>query len=117
MKGSDIYISSAIVERYESSYTPNNGLNSCFVFCLILWHINYCRLFNAKSFLKIYIKYDFWIHIVDLILNELELIFFFPQLNGFTYFYLIRIILLTINYLFVHSLMFSSIAMYHLQFN
>ena len=23
----------------------------------VLWHINYCRLFNAKSFLYIYIKY------------------------------------------------------------
>ena len=26
-------------------------------FGLVLWHINYCRLFNAKSFLYIYIKY------------------------------------------------------------
>ena len=25
--------------------------------CLGLWHINYCRLFNAKSDLYIYIKY------------------------------------------------------------
>ena len=41
-----------------------------------------------------------------------ELIFF-TQLNGFTYFYLIKIILLTINHLFAHSLMFSSIAMYY----
>ena len=24
---------------------------------LVLWHINYCRLFNAKSTLYIYIKY------------------------------------------------------------
>ena len=24
---------------------------------LVLWHINHCRLFNAKSFLYIYIKY------------------------------------------------------------
>ena len=23
----------------------------------VLWHINHCRLFNAKSFLYIYIKY------------------------------------------------------------
>ena len=26
-------------------------------FCFVLWHINRCRLFNAKSFLYIYIKY------------------------------------------------------------
>ena len=26
-------------------------------FGLVLWHINDCRLFNAKSFLYIYIKY------------------------------------------------------------
>ena len=26
-------------------------------FFLVLWHINLCRLFNAKSFLYIYIKY------------------------------------------------------------
>ena len=42
-------------------------------------------------------------------LNEPELIFWL-QLNDVTYFYLIRIILFTINYLFAHSLMLSSIA-------
>ena len=26
-------------------------------FGLVLWHIKHCRLFNAKSFLYIYIKY------------------------------------------------------------
>ena len=26
-------------------------------FSWVLWHINHCRLFNAKSFLYIYIKY------------------------------------------------------------
>ena len=26
-------------------------------FCFGLWHVNHCRLFNAKSFLYIYIKY------------------------------------------------------------
>ena len=26
-------------------------------FSLVLWHINHCRLFNAKSSLYIYIKY------------------------------------------------------------
>ena len=26
----------------------------------VLWHINHCRLFIAKSFLYIYIKYMIW---------------------------------------------------------
>ena len=43
---------------------------------------------------------------------------FFPlQLNGFIYFYLIQIILFTINHLFVQNLMFSSIPMYLKQLN
>ena len=45
-------------------------------------------------------------------LNKPELIFF-TQLNDFTYYYLIWIIIFSINHLFAHSLMFSSIAMYH----
>ena len=45
-------------------------------------------------------------------LNESELIFF-SQLNGFTYFNQIQIILFIINHLFTRSLIFSSIAMYH----
>ena len=28
-----------------------------FFFCLVLWHINHCRLFDAKSSLYIYTKY------------------------------------------------------------
>ena len=32
-------------------------------FCCVLWHINYYRLFNAKSFLYIYIKY-IWFSLV-----------------------------------------------------
>ena len=31
----------------------------------VLWHINYCRLFNAKSSLYIYIKYMIWFGVVD----------------------------------------------------
>ena len=31
-------------------------------FCLVLWHINRCRLFNAKSVLYIYIRYMIWFH-------------------------------------------------------
>ena len=45
-------------------------------------------------------------------LIEPELILF-RQLNGFNYFYQIQIILFTISHLFAHSLMFSSIAIYH----
>ena len=45
-------------------------------------------------------------------LNEPELIFSL-QLNGFTYFYLVRIISFTINHLFTHSLMFPHIATYN----
>ena len=33
-------------------------------FDLVLWHISHCRLFNAKSFLYIYIKYTISKHIL-----------------------------------------------------
>ena len=57
-----------------------------------------------------YIKYMIFKRILSItFLNEPELIFS-TELNGFSYFYLIRIILFTINHLFAHSLMFSSIA-------
>ena len=39
--------------------------------------------------------------------------FYFTELNGFTYFYLTGIVLFTINHLFAHSLMVSSITIYH----
>ena len=32
-------------------------------FGLVLWHINHCRLFNAKSFLYIYIR-DIWFGLI-----------------------------------------------------
>ena len=32
-------------------------LNIYDLVCWVLWHINHCRLFNAKSSLYIYIKY------------------------------------------------------------
>ena len=52
-------------------------------------------------------------HILQItFLNETELIFP-PQLNDFIQFYIIRIILFTNNYLFAHSVMFSSIAIYY----
>ena len=49
------------------------------------------------------LKYD-WVH------------FIYTDLNGFKYFYLTRIILFNINYLFAHSEV-KSIVMYNLQFN
>ena len=53
----------------------------------VLWHINHCRLFNAKSFLYIYIKYMIYKHILWItVLDEPELIFSI-QLNDFIYFY------------------------------
>ena len=45
--------------------------------------------------------------------NEPGIIFFYSQLNGFSYFYQIQIILFTINHLFANRLMFSSIAIHH----
>ena len=52
----------------------------------------------------VYIKYMISKHILLIpFLNEPELFFFFTQLNGFTYFYQIRIILFTINNLFALS--------------
>ena len=92
-------------------------------FRLMLWLINHCRLFNSKSSLYIYIKYiwlglvgiysisiilgylmlnPFYSYILNIwFLNEPEPIFC-SQLNRFTYFYLNRIIVLTINNLFAH---------------
>ena len=46
-------------------------------FGLVLWHINHFRLFNAKFFLYIYIKYMISKHILQItFLNESELILF-----------------------------------------
>ena len=70
-------------------------------FYWVLWHINHYRLFNAKSSLHIYIKYMISKHIFEL--------FFITQLNEFSFFNPIRIILITINDLLAHSLMFSSV--------
>ena len=73
-------------------------------FGLVLWHINHCRLFNAIHFYA-------YISNIRFLNTFLENIFkwalahffvFCTQLNGFTYFYLIRIILFTVNLLFAH---------------
>ena len=45
-------------------------------FGLVLWHINHCRLFNAKSILCIYIKYMISKHILSI--NQS---FVYAQLN------------------------------------
>ena len=80
-------------------------------FGFIFWQINHCTLFNAKFFLYIYNRYQISEHILLItFLNKPKLIFF-TQLNGFTYLYLIQIILQTINHLFVYSLMFSRISL------
>ena len=51
-------------------------------------------------------------HFVDSIFKQ-AWAHLFTQLNGFTYFCRIQIILFTIYHLFAHNLMFSSTAMYH----
>ena len=38
-------------------YTYISNIYDLVWFGLVLWHINHCRLFNAKSSLCIYIKY------------------------------------------------------------
>ena len=55
----------------------------------VLWHINHCRLFNAKSFLYIYIKYIYHLetHFVDNILKRVWARFC-SQLNGSKYCYI-----------------------------
>ena len=73
----------------------------------VLWYMNYCRLFNAKSFLYIYIKYSISKPIFYIIfLNEPEVIFL-HTVKCFANFYLIRIILFTINNLFASSKCFQ----------
>ena len=74
--------------------------NAMVWFGLVLWHINYWRLSNDKSSLYIYIKYIWFVNILLITLNKPKLILC-TQLNGFKYFYLLRIILFTINHLFV----------------
>ena len=46
-------------------YTYVLGINSLVWFGLDLWHINHCRLFNAKSSLYICIRY-IWFGLVGL---------------------------------------------------
>ena len=115
---------------------------SCTDVCLgwVLWHINNCRLLNAKSSLYIYIKYigfglvgfygistivgylmpnPLYTYILDI--YDLKTVFVdnilkqvrvlsCTQFNGFKYCYLRKIILFTFNHFFVHSKMVSNIA-------
>ena len=57
----------------------------------VLWHINHCRLFNAKSSLYIYIKYIWFVNIKS------------TKLNSFKYCYVSLTIQLNISHLFKHS--------------
>ena len=50
-------ISFCVFGSYNSVSLKNNLLFLCLWFHWVLWHINHCRLFNAKSSLYIYIKY------------------------------------------------------------
>ena len=67
----------------------------------VLWHINHCRLFNAKFFLYIYIKYMISKYILFItFLNKPE-IYFFAHSSivslisiKYKYFYLLLIIYL-----------------------
>ena len=112
----------------------------------VLWHINHCRLFNAKFYLYTYIKYiwfglagfngvstiidylmpnPLYTYVLNMICKHILLItflkkpelIFYTQLNGFKYFYLTGIIPFTINHLFAHSEIVSKIAMQQQQFN
>ena len=69
---------------------PQSRVN---MFSLVLWHIDYCRSFNAKS-LYTYIKYIISKHILKItFLNKPELgglFFFCSLLNGFTQFQTIQ---------------------------
>ena len=58
----DLESLSGLVNKYEPSYPPltislqyfnNEGFGIIFWFVLVLGSINHCRLFNAKSILKI----------------------------------------------------------------
>ena len=77
-----------VVVKHQMSWTPSEirthnlwfgwvgfGLDLVW-FGLVFWHINYCRLFNVKSFLYIHIKYMVSKHTLWItFLNEPELIF------------------------------------------
>ena len=121
------YIGFVLVEFYGISSIVGclmpNPFHTYIWFGLVLWHINRCRLFNAKSSLYIYIKCMIWFgwvgfygistiigylmqnsfytymlnmickHFVD-ILKRAWAHFFCTQLNGFNCFCPIQIILL-----------------------
>ena len=64
------------------------------------WHINRCWLFNTKSCFYIYIICIWFVNsFVDTFLSSLSSSFC-KQLNGFKYFYLTQIFLITINHSF-----------------
>ena len=80
---------------------------------VILWHINHGLLFNAKSFLYVYVKYMISKYILLITFsNEPELIIS-TQLNDFTYFYLIQIILFTIALFFLDTIKYFQVLLFN----
>ena len=58
-------------------YLNHRGRLFQFWFGLVLWHIDHCRSFKAKSFLYMYIKYMISKHILKItFLNKTDLYFF-----------------------------------------
>ena len=46
-----------IFMKFDLLFTSGEAKNTLMKLGLVLWHINHCGLFNAKSFFYIYIKY------------------------------------------------------------
>ena len=67
----------------------------------VLWHINHCRLFNAKSSLYIYIGYIGFVNTST-------------KLNGFKYCYVSLTIQLNISHFFIHNQMIKQFNLSHL---
>ena len=64
----------------KTNCTPIKNLTLCqILFDLVLWHINHCKLFNAKSSLCIHIRYRWFV-----INNSIKQSFVYTQLNDQT---------------------------------
>ena len=90
-------------------FNAKSSLNiKCIWFGLVLWHVNPRRLFNAKCCLYIYFKYIWLVNILLItFLNEPQVVFFFFTLHIIKWFqiFLTWIILFT-----TESEMVTSIA-------
>ena len=58
------------------------------LFGRVLWHINHCRLFNAKSSLYTYIKYMVWLGGIVWLINHCELVNVKSSLYIYIYIYI-----------------------------